>query len=216
MEQSPNTLLTFPTAEEMQRILRQSGILDKTTIFPDKKTPGMESAAQLQQVELARAQADVVTEIGARIEFSWVRRYIPKIVGFLLTLQSLKGIYDSVYFILVEYPELEIALEQHLIETQLINDFAAKAAITAVSTVISMIFALRLTIMKTKAAKVISTLIGIGMIFVNTFIQQYFSELNSGIIFSDYSAHFLEEATRNVEELVPLEEIPLDQISPLN
>lgn len=216
MEQSQTTLPTFPAAEEMQRILRQSGILDKATVFPDKTTPGMESAAQLQQVQLAHAQADTATEIGASMDLRWIRRYVPKVVGFLLTLQSLKGIYDSIHFILVEFPELEMALEQHLIEASLINDFAAKAAITAISTVISMIFAMRLTVMKTKAAKVISTAIGIGMIFVNAFIQQYFAELNTGIIFSDFSATFLEETTRNVEQLVPLEEIPLDQISPLN
>jgi hypothetical protein len=205
MDLSKNTTPALPSAEEMQRILRQSGVLDKSTIFPDKSAPGMESAASLNQVELAHAQSGAATGLQANIEFSWARRYIPKIVGILLTLQSLRGIYKSVYFILVEFPELEIALANHLISNQDVNNVAAGAAVTAISTVISMFFAMRLTIFKTKAKKIISTTIGIALTIANTYIQQYFAELNSGVIFSDYSATFLEETIRNIQNILPLE-----------
>jgi len=202
MAQTENTIPAFPSAEEMQRILRQSGVLDRATIFPDKSAPGMDSAANLQQVQLAHAQSGKTTALEANLEFSFLKKYIPKTVGFLLTLQGLRGLYKSVYFILVEFPQLELALEQHLITTQQINNFGAKVSITAISMVISMVFGMRLAILKTKTAKVISTLIGIGLILSNTLIQQYFNELNSGLILSDFSATFLEKTTRAIEELI--------------
>lgn len=196
--------LVFPTVEEMHRTLRQSGILDKATIFPSKQPTGTVPVTQLQQIQLANSSmaADVATATSIPIDLNTLKNYLPRIVGVLLTLQSLFGIYESINFILVEFPHLEAALTNHMITEQQINGFVSRAVIIAISTFISMIFALRLTFLETKAAKITHTVLGLLLLVGNTFIQAYFNQLNSGVLFAEYSAEILEQTVLQVEQAV--------------
>jgi hypothetical protein len=192
---------TFPTVEEMQRMLRQSGILDKATIFPSKSEPGMQAATQFDQIHLANAAVES-TSAEVEVRFSWIQHYIPKIVGFLLIVQGLQGIYKSINFLLVEFPQLEMALENHLITGSQINYFVGKAAILAISTFISILFAMHLTFLNNKAAKLLKTAIGLLLVIGNSAITSYFDQQNSGVILSEYSATLLEQATMQVEQFL--------------
>lgn len=100
---------------------------------------------------------------------------LPKIVTMALTLQVLNGTYKSIKFILVEYPLLEEQLAAHQITQDQINAFASTAIIILITTVISMIFALRISILKSKAAKRINAFIGIAIFLATTWLHTYLS-----------------------------------------
>lgn len=197
--------LVLPTIEEMHRTLRQSGILSKTTIFPSKQPVGGIPVNQLPQIQLANSSMAIDSTIAtssSTFDLTTIKNYLPRIIGFLLTLQSLRGIYASINFILIEFPQLEVALTSHMVTEQQINGFVSRAVVIAISTFISMIFALRLTFLETKTAKLMSTVFGIGLLAVNIIIENYFNQLNSGVLFAEYSASVLEQTVQQVEQAV--------------
>lgn len=184
----PPPQITLPTPQEMQSQLRTSGVLNAQTDFSQLSQQEQQNQPHIQLAESAKDEP--IIEIDGQL--SWFKKYVPKTVGFLLMLQGLYGIYQSVIFILVEFPQLEVQLQEHHITSGQINTFASKAVITVVSTVISMIFAMRLTFLKTKAAKVLNTGIGLVIFFGNATISQYLSSLDTGSIISGYSVSMLE------------------------
>jgi len=118
-------------------------------------------------------------------KFLWFKKWSIKAVAIGLTFQGLFGIYKSVIFILIDYPELEKQLAEHLVTQDQVNDFGIKAIMMVISTVLSMFFAMRLTVMKTKAVKVISATIGVLLFITNIMIHDYFVGLNSSQIMVD-------------------------------
>jgi hypothetical protein len=104
---------------------------------------------------------------------------IYKIIAIALTIQGLIGIYKSVTFIMVEYPDLEIQLENHSITENQINNFASKAVVIGGSTILSMFFALRISIIQSKTAKRISAFIGAVLFVANTWVNNYLNQLGS-------------------------------------
>jgi hypothetical protein len=181
----------FPTAEEMQRALRQSGILDKQSIFPGQDPASYPGTDANPGVQLANAKETGI-HVDTKLSSAWFKIYIPKIVGVGLIFQGLYGIYKSIFFILVEFPELEMALEQQLISSDQVNSFATKAVVTVISTVISMFFAMRLTLLKSKAARSVNTVIGLAIFFGNSAITSYFNAQHAGTVVSEYSVSILE------------------------
>jgi hypothetical protein len=194
-------LPTMPTVEEMQRALRQNGILDKVTIFPNKREPGMSSATQFEQIHLANAATEsMAVTTTAEESFSRILTFAPKVVSGLLMLQGLRGIYTSLNFILVEFPELEIALENHLVTGEDINHYVSKAVVLAIHTFISIMFAMHLAFLHTKAAKAVKITIGIVLLLGHSAIENYFNQQNSGVVVSEYSASLLEQVTSQVQQ----------------
>lgn len=203
MQENQAQTLQLPSVEQMQQSLRQSGVLEKVTAFPQQMGAGVpqQTAAQQTQSQLATAEADDQLTAEAQFELGRLPHLVPKIVGFFLTLNSLRGMYTSVIFIFVEFPQLERALEQHIITSQEINTFVTSAVMTSISTALSLIFALRITIMKTKTAKILNTVIGISLLFGSTALEQYFNQITSGVEFADQSATMVEQATNFINNL---------------
>lgn len=195
-------LPSLPTVDEMQSTLRQSGVLNKSTIFPNKNEAGMNAATQFEQIHLANAAVETKAVTTAAEEtYSRVLAYVPKIVSGLLILQGVRGIYNSLNFILVEFPHLELALENHQIEASQINHFVSKAVVLAVHTFISIMFAMHLAFLHSKAAKIIKISIGIALLLGHSAIENYFNQQNSGIVLSEYSASLLEQITAQFQKL---------------
>jgi hypothetical protein len=130
------------------------------------------------------------------------QKYGAKTLGILLTLQSLHGIYKSVLFILVEYPLLEQQLVAHQITQTQVNDFGIKAIMIVFSTVLSMFFAMKLTFLKTKAAKTLSTVIAVFLFIGNAMIHDYFVALNSSQIMTDFIIDILYRIQGAPEEII--------------
>jgi hypothetical protein len=131
-----------------------------------------------------------------------VRKWGIKGIGIALTLQGLHGIYKSVIFILVEYPILEQQLVAHQVTQAQVNDFGIKAIMMVISTVLSMFFAMKLTFLKSKAAKTVSTTIGIMLFIGNALIHDYFASLNSSQIMVDYILSIVEKIQGAPEEVL--------------
>jgi len=108
-----------------------------------------------------------------------IKKWAVKSIGIALTIQGIHGLYKSVIFILVDYPLLEQQLVAHQITQDQVNDFGIKAIMMVISTVLSMFFAMKLTFLKSKAAKTLSTVIAILLFIGNAMIHDYFISLNS-------------------------------------
>ena len=116
-----------------------------------------------------------------RTNWSW-----SKIMAVLMAAQGLYGLYISVHFILIDYPVLEAQLAAHAVSQTEVNTFASQAIIIVVSTLISMVFAIRLSIVK-KAAKILQKVLT-GVLFVaNTAVMHYLNEIGSAEIVNRYT-----------------------------
>lgn len=116
--------------------------------------------------------------------------WIHEIVAWGLILQSLKSLYNSGVFILVEMPAKEIALQNHLIAQEDINSLASKIILMMFSAFLGMIFGMRLRALKSGVAKKIHTAIGIMLIFTNSQLIQFLNDQNSSQFLSDLFLKF--------------------------
>jgi hypothetical protein len=135
-----------------------------------------------------------------------VRKWAVKGIGVALTLQGIHGIYKSVIFILVDYPLLEQQLISHQITQDQVNDFGIRAIMMVISTILSMFFALQITVLRIKAFKSLKTAVSILLIFTNVMIHDYFASLNSSQYMIDTIInviHFLQGAPEEVIEKTP-------------
>jgi hypothetical protein len=174
----------------MYQELVQSGILEAESA--SQYQAQLQASKQHENQLLASAGDDSAGESVIEQYEGWFLKYMPKVVGIGLTLQSLKGIYTSILFIFVEYPQLEVALTQHHVTATDINRFTAKAILVGISTLISVVFALKLTFFRTSLAKKASIIIGIVLFLSNGALQDFFVQLESGETFSNYAVLFLE------------------------
>ena len=105
--------------------------------------------------------------------------YFVKIVAILLILQGLWSLFNSIRFIFFELPALEQRLHLGQISSSQINIFANKAIIMTISTILSLFFALRITIIQSKAAKIISVTLAIILVVGNTQISNFLNQIDS-------------------------------------
>lgn len=110
-----------------------------------------------------------------------------------LMAQGLKGLYSSGVFILVEMPAQEIALQNGLIGQEDINSLASKIILMGFSAFLSVVFALRISALKSGAAKKIHTAIGIIIFFANAELVQFLNSQNSSEIISKIFLEFLQK-----------------------
>jgi len=148
------------------------------------------------------SEPEIETKIQVIDSIVKAKKWAVKGVGILLTLQGLHGIYKSVIFILVEYPMLEQQLISHQVTQHQVNDFGIKAIMMVISTVLSMFFAMKLTFLKSKAAKTLSTTIGILLFIGNALIHDYFVSLNSSQIMVDYIIAFIDMVRGAPEKVI--------------
>ena len=114
-----------------------------------------------------------------------------KVMAILLALQGLYGLYRSIHFILVEYPIMEEQLTAHTITSGEVNAFASKAIIIATSTILSMVFAVRLSVVK-KASKIIQKIVAGTLFVANTAIMRYLNQIGSADIINGLTTKIID------------------------
>ena len=130
---------------------------------------------------LANPSLTILDKISLLTNLSWI-----KLVAFMLTIQGLYGMYKSIRFIFVDFPLLEQALNSHLIGQEQVNEFASKAIMMVFTTILSMFFGLKLSVLKTEAAKKVQTIMGICLFIFNTIIMRYLNNLGSSMILQGF------------------------------
>jgi hypothetical protein len=219
--QNVTPVVEIPSAQEMEAQVAQvpqteaAPPIDQQTQQVAQVAVSAEQQAETNGIALANTP-EVETPVEKRKEkvvdhMAKVRKWAVKFIGIALTIQGLHGIYKSVLFILVEYPLLEQQLVAHQITQQQVNDFGIKAIMMVISTVLSMFFAMKLTFLKSKAAKTVSTTIAILLFIGNAMIHDYFISLNSSQYMIDSiikMINFIQGAPEEVIENAPfLEEV---------
>ncbi|MDH5533224.1 MAG: hypothetical protein OEX81_02225 [Candidatus Pacebacteria bacterium] len=203
---------SVPSIEEMNNQVAQvpqseaPPAIDAQTQQASQAQPTIDQQAASNGISLANTPEtdEPVSEVKTQVVDSMakVRRWSVKGIGIALTLQGLHGIYKSVIFILVEYPILEQQLVAHQVTQDQVNDFGVKAIMMVISTVLSMFFAMKLTFLKTKAAKTLSTIIGILLFIGNAMIHDYFASLNSSQIMVDFIISIMAKIQGAPEEVI--------------
>lgn len=167
----------LPSAQEMATQVANAN--PNPTVIPQEQPSPQPSTPEIELANTPNAKDPTPSSF----EFSdFVARYkrpATKLLAIALTLQGLFGIYKSVNFILFEYPQLEQMLVSHDITQAEVNDLAVKAVLVAISTLLSMIFALRLAIFHSTAAKRIQTAIGLLLFLSNALLHNYFLQINT-------------------------------------
>ncbi len=182
MNSEPNSPINnqtiSPTPQPDQPI---QPVVPQTTIDTNPQQPTIEPHNLKEKLETPLADR-LITKYG-----HWTH----EIVAWGLILQSLRGLYKSGIFILVEMPAKEIALQNHLIAQEDINSLTSKIILMMFSALLSMMFGLRLRALKSGLAKKINTAIGIGLFFANNQLIQFLNSQNSSQILSELLLKFL-------------------------
>lgn len=143
------------------------------------------------------------------------KRYLPKIVAVLLALQTAWGLIQSMLFIFVKYPVLEQQLASHQITSEEVTSLTNHAILTVLSVLVGAIFAIRITAMKSKTAKIINTTIGILLVVVNVNIARIVAQLGTEQLVTELAVNaFLSlfRLQREVQSTLP--EVPSELLSP--
>lgn len=124
---------------------------------------------------------------GSRI-YIWLIR----IVTALLTLQSLYNLYQSISFVFVDIPLLDVQLSQGMVERDTVVVLATRAVIKVISAMVSMFLAVRLTKSQAKANEKIGIAFSIFMVVANTFIIDFFRRVDVDLLISNTSQFILQ------------------------
>lgn len=194
----PKQIPQVPSVEEMETNLQMSGnLLQGVKIDPNDQEKNQSPLAALQPENMINTQIgpqpiklpskneqpvdDIkfanTTKVEQIIDSEFVQsklfKYGKTVVAIALTIQGLFGIYKSIKFIMVDYPQLEALLLAHQISKSDINGFATKAIMILITTVINMFFAMK--IMRNKTGQILNTIIGIILFLTSAFIDSFLS-----------------------------------------
>ena len=111
-----------------------------------------------------------------------LRSLLHKLLSIGLIGQGLFGVYQSAVFILIEYPILDQKLTTNQVTEDQATSLVIKFILMTIVTVLSFVFALRLTIFKTKGARVISTTLAICFFLGNALMDDWLLGIISGVI----------------------------------
>jgi hypothetical protein len=185
-----------PTVEEMEAELQQSGVLlnelpvidnkykidnsPLAALQPDNmlKSPGgpqpmnlpSESQPVLKDTELATTH--VTTPVSDSLRNSLLGP-IKHLVTLALSAHAILGIYHSAYFVIVEYPHLELQLIQHMITAEEVNILAIKAVIKLIMTVLNIFLAFK--IFHSSKLHHMHTVLGIILFVSSTYLNTFLS-----------------------------------------
>jgi len=118
-------------------------------------------------------------ELKQQEKFHLAQLYLVKAVTALLIFQGLWSLFNSVKFIFFELPSLEQQLHLGQITSWQINTFANRAIIMTISTILSLFFALRVSVLQSKTAKIISITLALLLVLGNTQINNFLNQLDS-------------------------------------
>lgn len=196
--------VTAPTPEEKEAALKASeklipidtlnGSLVANTPIQLANTPETDSVASTPSGPTKKDLADLFLKYG------------PKVISIGLTIQSLNGIFNSVSFILVDYPLLEQKLVNHQITEAEVTELTIMMVIMLISTIISLVFAMRLAFVKDSTAKRLHSIIGVLIFLGNAYIHDLLQTLHISewlVQFFTKSVQTIHEAPKQVIENTP-------------
>ncbi len=196
--------VTAPTPEEKEAALKASeklipidalnGSLVANTPIQLANTPETDSVASTPSGPTKKDLADLFLKYG------------PKVISIVLTIQSLNGIFNSVSFILVDYPLLEQKLVNHQITEAEVTELTIMMVIMLISTIISLVFAMRLAFVKDSTAKRLHSIIGVLIFLGNAYIHDLLQTLHISewlVQFFTKSVQTIHEAPKQVIENTP-------------
>lgn len=111
----------------------------------------------------------------------WVLKFYHwwhKVALVLLIGHGLLGLWESIYFMAVEYKELNNLLEIHQIETTEVNHLLSRAIITFVTTFVNVLFAVRLSKVKETTAHNVDLIVATFLIITTKLIQNLLVQLD--------------------------------------
>lgn len=112
-----------------------------------------------------------------------------KVVGVLLTLQGVYGLYQSLNFVFVTVPGLDQAMSAGLVERDAIIGIVAHGLIEVIAATLSLFFAMRLTIISKESAEKIDTALGIMIFFGNFLIVDFVRQIQADFILADLTTN---------------------------
>lgn len=161
----------WPDTQQMLEQLQSSGVLRAQTpmgpIQPLPHPPEAHTTVHPQNLVGTTAVDHAETEIAVSLMDNPLIHKGSKLLGIALTFEGMIGIYLSLSFLFVEYPALEKELVTHHITLEEINHIAVAAIIETTSTVIGLLFAVKLTIFHTRASHIIHTILGFIFFVLN-------------------------------------------------
>lgn len=96
----------------------------------------------------------------------------------LLIFHGLVGLWESIRFIFIEYPELSHLLKLHQVQSSEMNSLLSRAIITTTTTLVNVFFAIRLAKVKETTAHNIDLLVSTFLIVSTKIIQNYLINLD--------------------------------------
>ena len=101
-----------------------------------------------------------------------------KIALIILILHGLTGLWESLKFMFIEYPELNKALTEHSVESAEVNHLISRAVITVTVTFVSVLFAVRLSKVKETTAHNIDLVLATFLIITTNLIKNFLIQLD--------------------------------------
>lgn len=105
--------------------------------------------------------------------------YFPKIVVIMLILQGLYAMYSSINFMFFKMPRLDTQLATHQITQAEVNHLANQAILMTISTILSLFFALKITVIQSSIAQHLSIILAVILVVGNTQISHLLTALGT-------------------------------------
>lgn len=142
-------------------------------------TPEETVATKPPQKPQEEGIVEEIEEIEAEVVdwFDYVSWYWQKIATVLLTAHALYGLWESVQFMFVEYPQLEKSLNLHLISQDLVQEITVNAVILMLTTAVNIYMAMRLNSVKENRAALIDLIVATILIIMTPFLQTILDSL---------------------------------------
>jgi hypothetical protein len=118
------------------------------------------------------------TETQPKVKHSLVSIIVKWILVVALTAQGLKGFFDSLYFIMVEFQNFEKGVSESLAEPALMNQLMTKAALLIFATALSFFFSLQLTLFQEKGPGKLKMLMSFAIGISCFFVLHYANTIN--------------------------------------
>lgn len=132
-----------------------------------------ESTIEKIEKELALEAEEVAYEIKHYLVYAW-----HKLAIIILTFHGIAGVWESLKFILFEYPELESQLAAGLINNADMNTIISGITLTFLTTFISIVVAIRLHKVREKTSVIVELIVATILIITKQFLQDYLLGLN--------------------------------------
>ncbi len=141
---------------------------------PLSDNPGSELE---QETPLEEMQEEIVDT------FHVFKKYWNKAVVIFLGAHGLYGFIEALYFLFIEYPELDHLLKEHLIDGETVTQLTAIAIVLMITTFINVLMAMRLHKVRNEVAPTIELVLATVLIVATTYLREVIGTINlAGIV----------------------------------